>query len=242
MKKLSSREKKLVGGLLGFLVIYILYVYVVQPLNIKKDEYLAELQILETKKENKSIFEEKLRNIEQKNEKAMRELDYLLKENNVNPLEYQELLTTLGYLEENHDIDVTDFKKMSSEENKNYTKMPFEVVIQGSYINIVKFMNSFYGLDNYFVIEAIELKEIELIPMTDKVVNSGSSNSQEHLGFDWADGLIEKLNKKIPTELLNEQELDEELKQFEEMLRMERKENSVIQLRFRFYFLLINNK
>lgn len=202
-KKLSQRDTYLVVGLLIIAVGYVFYQYLLTPISQKiTDQKNMESQLTEqisSKDENALI--EKQQNLSKEKQNFNTKLAKIKEEKNFKPVEYQELLTYLGQQADTLGVDIVKFSKDDVQELNSYWQVPYRITVQGDYKNIVQFINTLYKYDNYFSIDGMDLKQVSMIPMTDKVTD-GNADLSSAIKYSWASDFIQKLDKSIPSTIL----------------------------------------
>lgn len=246
MKKMSPREMVMVVGLLIALLGYGFLTFVWDPMEAKKAELTTEM----TKKEdelfrkNVEALEAQKRKLHNEKSEAGLKIEQIKQEKTFGVVNYQELIEYLGKEADSLQVDVVQFKKQDPQNTNAYWEIPYEVTVQGNYDNIIRFVNSFYELENYFLITGLDMREVARIPMTDKVAD-GNPELTEDIDFEWASEFIEKLDKSIPSELLKDSEeafmedFATEMDKLEEELSKEEKNVEIsdkMQLKFMFHF------
>ena len=185
-----------------FLVGYGFLTWVYDPLSAEKEKLFTEKVKLEDTIFQKNIpnLEKKMGELEKESNEVLLQLAEIKKTRDFGPIDYQELITYLGKEADSLGVDVVQFRKHDFINQNVYWEIPYEITIQGDYDNIILFVNSLYKLDKYFYVTGMDLREVSLIPMSDKVV-SGDETLKEEIKFEWANGFIEKLDKTIPSDI-----------------------------------------
>lgn len=203
MKKLSAREKIMVGVLIGGLLLFALYKILYTPLQEQKTALSQEIETLVVQTKNLEALQGQLTQIKSQSSELQSEIDKMDVEKGFGVMNYQELLTFLGEAANEYDVDIIQFKRLDYEDKVNYWEVPFEVSLQGDYRDIILFVDSIYQLDDYFAIRQLNLKQIDMIPMTDKVSKGELPEENKGVGFDWSPDFINRLNEMIPSDILS---------------------------------------
>lgn len=238
----------MVSVLLVSLVAYGFYEFVWVPAKSSEADLLTEQQKLESdlKQKNVPLLEKKLQNLKKEKDNFNLKIAEIKEKRTFGTVDYQKLIEYLGKEADTLEVDMTRFKKMEFRNQKVYWEIPYEVVVQGKYENLILFVNSLYKLENYFFITGIELQEVARIPMTEKTIE-GSNNLRNDIEFDWAKDFMDKLDRNIPPELRQDmqeefmKEFADEMRKFEDELQDITNEEAMIhdklQLRFVFHFI-----
>lgn len=195
MKKMSKRERGLVIGLIGFLLIYVLYQYAFSPIREKKSGLSDKVSELESQVKDMDVLEGQYTRVKSQGEALKMDIKKMEVEKGFGVIDYQTLLTELGRNAKEYRADVIKFKRLEYKEKNNYWEVPFEVSVQGEYRDIILFTDSIYQMGKYFVMSQIDMKQVDLIPMTNDVNGEeGESETKVKPGFEWGPQFIEKLN------------------------------------------------
>lgn len=245
-KKMSTRELAMIT-VLGFALFgYGFYSFLWSPMEAEKTVLLEEKNEIESKVISKNIegLNKEIISLENEAKSVDFQLEEIKSNREFGAMDYQELLAYLGNRADTVGVDMTDFEKLEFNDRKVYWETPYEVTVQGEYMDIINFVNSVYQLDNYFYLTSMDLREISRIPMTDDTLQ-GESSLREKILFEWAPEFMNALDEEIPSELRAELEENYENEYQEAMSRIEEeKEKSFkldekLQLTFTFHFITL---
>lgn len=218
MGKLNMSRMKVIsiGVCVGVLVLlYTFYMYIVSPIMLKNDELKASIQQLEVQVEDVSNLGRRLEDV--KKEVKERELEVMKMKNEMNytPVVYTDFLRTLGGMQDKSGVEIISVKEDRTIVVDSHWEIPYNIVVSGSYVDILDFVNEFYKMDKFHMVTDIKLN------------NQNTSNTSKKdmiLSMGWAVDIkknIEKVYKKYP----NVTDEDEAISKVGEL-----KDESILQL------------
>lgn len=199
LKKLSSRERKLLSVIVIGLLLYVLYTNVLTPLQAKKGELSDEITKLQAEAKDINGLEVSLESVKSQSSDLQEEIVKMDAQKGFGVMDYQELLTYMGESALNYEVDIVNFKRLPFEDKDNYWEIPFHISVQGEYRDLILFVDSLYQIEEYFAIRDLSLKQITLTPMTEEV--EGEEEETDSSRFSWLPGFVEQLDRNLPSEI-----------------------------------------
>lgn len=152
---------------------------------------------------NVSALEVTLKDLNERNQEAELRMEEVFSKRTFGAMDYQKLISFMGAEADALGVDLVTFKKIDIQDKKVYREIPYDVTVQGSYENIILFVNSLYKMEKYFYFTGMSLGEIERVPMTELVIE-GSEELRQSIEFTWAGEFMDKLDESIPADLRKE--------------------------------------
>ena len=206
--KLSKRDTYiayvLVIGLLG----YGLYYFVFEPMwttnveySVKRDELLGKKKDLNSLIRLDAQKKEELQGV-------MGVFEAMSNDSLFSGVSSEDILTYMGSRSELYGIAITDFSKHDDVSTDGFDKVVFEMRLHGSYAKLTRMMNDLYDMDKYVYISDIELKDKDILPIQ---LALGSTESVD-VPFDWASGMVTRLERPLNRDSIIGDYTDAELK------------------------------
>lgn len=207
MKNLSKRDTYiayvLVIGLLG----YGLYYFVFEPLWTTNTEYsVKKEELLGKKKDLNNLIRLNAQKTEELGD-VMRIFETMSKDSLFSGVSSEDILTYMGYRSELYDVAITEFSKSDDSSTDGYDRTVFEMRLHGSYSKLTKMMNDLYAMDKYVYISDIEIKDKDILPIQLAL----DSTESVDVPFDWANGMVTRLERPLNRDSIIGDYTDEEL-------------------------------
>lgn len=166
--------------------IYGFHTYLIKPMAEDKTKLTSSIGDMGTNTGGKDNLSERLQRVKQEVLDKEEEVAKMEEELDYKPVNYIEFLDTVGEIQDSSGVELLSITEDEVIQMESHWEIPYNIVVAGEYGEILKFVNSLYGLELFHIVTSVKFKEDE---------GKLTSGKNTVLSMGWAKEILDRINE-----------------------------------------------